>query len=279
MLRQSLLFFLFLHLMCSGVQAAPLKGGVQHEDEGSRPLSSGLLMDDPEEAFSLPAGVKFEENVPPVGPELRLHKLFSSVQMPAEDGEDTWYRIPGWRAGSFHREKQIDHTRSGDQISTSRADHVYGMQMDKNGEIWHHMSWPRVTKVSSDDQIQYKIINRYTPVTVNPNEFCVRISSTNVFVDEKTGKIIRTAKQEEIDRYIPIADGLARGYCLIQGYSQHGRPNTLLQKCTVEEERTQPFAVVNKFRGKDLQQSFFNYLKSHDLADLIPSGPDISASE
>ena len=265
---QSRLLILLLLLQCSSpARAETLKGGVQAEHHND-PLS-GELNAENDSAF-MPAGLKFDETVPPITGDLKLHKLFSSATMPVEDKEDTWYKIPRWRAGEFHRDKQIDHTHGGDRESVSKADHVYGMQVDKKGDIWHHMSWPRVTKVALDGYSQYKIINKYEPVSLSDTEYCVKISSTNVDVDDKTGKIIRTAKQEEFDRYFPIARGVARGNCIIQGFSQHGRPNTEVEKCSVEEHLVKPFAVVNTFRGKNLRESFCNFLKSHDMAELIP---------
>lgn len=260
-------------LLIAGIHASsaladePLKGSVQHD---TRPALAGDAMLDEEGNTKIPVGLKFDETVEPVGPELKPHKLFSSVTMPAEDNEDFWYKIPQWRAGHFHREKQINHTQNGDVTSISKADHVYGMQKDKHGNIWHHVSWPKITKISLDGYSQYKIINRYEPVTMNEKEYCVKICSTNVDVDDKTGKIIRTAKQEEFDRYFPIGDGIARGDCLIQGFSQHGRVNTELEKCSVEEEMVQPFSVVNSFRGKDLKNSFVKFLTAHNLSMLVP---------
>ncbi len=247
--------------------AEPLKGTVQHD---TRPPLAGDAMLDEEGNSKIPAGLKFDETVSPVGPELKPHKLFSSVTLPVEDNEDTWYKIPSWRAGHFHREKQINHTQNGDVESISKADHVYGMQKDKHGNIWHHVSWPKITKISLDGYSQYKMINRYEPVTMNEKEYCVKICSTNVDVDDKTGKIIRTARQEEFDRYFPVGDGIARGDCIIQGFSQHGRVNTELEKCSVEEEMVQPFSVVNTFRGKNLKESFVKFLNAHNLSMLIP---------
>lgn len=268
-MKKILLVLTLVALQADGyVYAEPLKGKVQHEAE--QPIYEGGLFDR-QEIGTMPAGIRFDDSVEPAGPEFKLHKLFSSINLPVEDKEDTWYQIPRWRAGSFHREKQIDHTLSGDIESISRADHVYGMQVDRNGGIWHHMSWPRITRISLDGYSQYKIINRYEPVTMSDNEYCVKICSTNIDVDDKTGKVIRVGKQEEFDRYFPAGNGIARGNCLIQGFSQHGRPNTTIERCSVEEELTKPFAVVNTFRGKNLKESFCNYLQSHDKATLIPN--------
>ncbi|MBX9770461.1 MAG: hypothetical protein K2X29_03775 [Candidatus Obscuribacterales bacterium] len=267
---RNLLLILAVLGCCTSVQADPLKGGVQHEDRNG-PLS-GELSGESDTSTFMPAGLKFDETVEPIKGDLKVHKLFSSIEMPAEDKDDTWYKIPKWRAGEFHREKQTNYNSDGiGHESVSKADHVYGMQMDKNGDIWHHMSWPRITKVSSNDgSTQIKIINKYEPVSLNDTEFCVKISSTNIDVDDKTGKIIRLAKQEEFDRYFPIAKGVARGNCIIQGFSHHGRPNTEVEKCSVEEHLVKPFAVVNTFRGKNLRESFRNFLQSHELASLIP---------
>jgi hypothetical protein len=250
----------------SNVSAEPLKGNVQRQDV--TPVSGDIFQDN--ELELLPAGIQFSETVAPVGQDLRPHKLFSSVTLPAEDGEDTWYQIPAWRAGEFHREKQLDHTQFGDVESVSKVDHVYGMQVDRKGGIWHHMSWPGITKVSLDGYSQYKIINRYEPVSLKANEFCVKISSTNIDVDDKSGKITRVARQEEFDAYYPGAAGTAMGKCWIKGFSQHGRTNTTIERCTVEEVRVKPFVVINSFRGRDLRESFRRYLSAHDMADLIP---------
>ncbi|MBX9685387.1 MAG: hypothetical protein K2X27_01720 [Candidatus Obscuribacterales bacterium] len=267
------LLFLSTQSLISVLAAEPLQGNVKHED--ITPLSGDLYEDGDREL--LPAGVAFSDTVPPVSSELKLHKLFSSISLPSEDKEDTWYQIPKWRAGLYHREKQIDHTKFGDRESVSKVDHLYGMQVDKNGGIWHHMSWPRITKLSLEGYSQYKIINKYEPISLKGNEYCVKISSTNVDVDDKTGKIIRLGKQEEFDWYYPAGAGVARGKCLIKGFSNYGRTNTEIERCSVEERLIQPFSVLNSFRGKNLRESFKQYLLSHDLADLVP--PDPSAVE
>lgn len=258
------LVFSLLALLPAG--AAPLQGKVQQE--GSAPLSGDLSADS--DHTLLPAGVGFSDTVPPVSSTLKLHKLFSSLTLPAEDRDDTWYHIPSWRAGMFHREKQIDHTIFGDVESVSKVDHLYGMQVDKKGGIWHHMSWPRITKIALDGYSQYKIIDKYEPVNTSPAEFCIKITSTNIDVDDKTGKITRLARQEEFDRYFPVSGGLARGYCLIKGFSMFGRVNTTIEKVSVEESMTKPFTPLNSFRGTNLRESFIRYLKSHDLGDLAP---------
>jgi len=271
--KSALAFLLLLvQIAASAASADPLQGGVKHDVQ--TPITGDIWSEGEREM--LPAGLSFADTVPPVGPDLKPHKLFSSVLLPAEDKEDTWYQIPKWRAGFFHREKQIDHTQFGDRESVSKVDHLYGMQVDKNGGIWHHMSWPKITKVSMDGYSQYKIINKYEPVIRSNNEFCVKISSTNLDVDDKTGKITRVGKQEEIDRYFPHGTDSSVGYCLIQGYSQHGRPNTELEKCSVEETKLKPFSVLNNFRGKDLRESFINYLKAHEMEDLLPAAGSTS---
>lgn len=269
-MRRSLFYLLLLLLCCSDATSETLKGGVRQET--TVPVSGDILQED--ESQPLPAGIKFSENVEPVGKELRPHKLFSSISLPVEDNVDTWYKIPSWRAGFFHREKQIDHTIFGDVETVSKVDHLYGMQLDKKGGIWHHMSWPRITKLSLDGYCQYKIINRYEPVRLSEREYCVKISSTNIDVDDKSGKIIRLGKQEEFDRYFPGPSGAALGTCLIKRFSMHGRTNSTIEKCSVEESLLKPFSVLNSFRGVDLRASFRRYLETHDMAELLPDLAD-----
>lgn len=260
-------------------ESMPMSGDVSAEEQG-RMLSGKGLLDDLERRLSghtseqqgltMPANLSFSEKVDPVPQDLKVHKLFSSIELPAEDKEDLWYQIPKWRAGLFHRDKQIDHTLSGDYESVSKVDHLYGMQLDRRGGVWHHVSWPAITKLTLDGYCQYKMISRYEPVKLSEKEFTVKVYSTNVDVDDKTGKIIRVAKQEEFDRYFPAGPGAARGECLIQGFSARGNQNTTVERCSVEESQIQPFKVLNTFRGKNLRESFKKFLQSHGLAELAP---------
>lgn len=290
-----------LAMVAVAAGAEPLKGKVEVEDaEGvpleagtatleSKPLSGGIgeqlqrLRGQLDELKQLRARLEaapqrtgemqFSAKVDAVGPELRPNKLFAEANLPQQETEDGWYKIPAWRAGKFHREKQTDHTLFGDVTIASRVDHVYGMQMDKNGGIWHHESWPRVTKVELDGYTEYKLIQKYEPVRISPNEFTVKLFSTDIDVDNKTGKIKRTTKQEEFDRYFPRGNDLAVGECEWQGYSMNGGPNTTVEQTSVEEVRIEPFRVINKWKGKDLRASFRRYLQSHGMADLVPDDP------
>ncbi len=258
---------LIVSCSCYCVGAEPLQGKV--EQQAHLPLTGGVALDG-EFSQPLSGDINFSESVPPVSPELKVHKLFSSVTLPVEDKDDNWYQIPKWRAGLYHREKQIDHTKFGDVESLSKVDHLYGMQLDKKGGVWHHDSWPRITKISLDGYSQYKIINRYEPIILSTKEYCIKVSSTNIDVDDKTGKIIRVAKQEEFDRYFPAGSGVARGDCIIKGFSARGGTNTEIESCSVEEALVKPFSVLNTFRGKNLRESFINFLKAHGHPELIP---------
>ena len=285
--------YLLVSLLCvishCSAYAAPLQGKIQLEDNGDTTLNGGAASDDSsrylpggvaseDDSRYLPAGAAFTETVDPVPPGLRPHKLFSSITLPVSDKEDRWYQIPLWRAGLYRREKQIDHLQTGDRESISKVDHLYGMQVDKKGGIWHHDSWPSITKLTLDGYSEYKMIDKYEPIRLSTKEFCVKISSTNIDVDDKTGKITRVAKQEEFDSYFPAGPGRARGECRIQGYSIHGRVNTEVDRCSVEEVLIQPFKVLNTFRGKDLRESFKRFLIAHDLADLVPDSTSSASS-
>lgn len=276
--------------MLGGVagRAEQLKGGVKEEENvgGSAGTPQSALLDQLRQQLNelkqLNARLEkatiggsesktvFPGTVSAVDPKFRPRKLFAEADLPAEDTEDGWYKIPYWRAGKFHREKQINHSLSGDTTVTSRVDHVYGMQRDKNGGIWHHTSWPHVTRVETDKYDEYKIINRYEPVEGAPNEFAFKVSTTDIDVNKVTGKIERVSKQEEIHRYTPGPDGTAQGEVEWKGYSASGEPNTTNEQSSVEEVQVEPFRIVNFWRKKDLKASFRKFLLSHGMADLVP---------
>lgn len=214
--------------------------------------------------------MQFSSKVEAVEPKFRPNKLFAATNLPEEGVEDGWYLIPAWRAGKFHRESQTDHTLFGDQTIVSRVDHVYGMQRDKNGGIWHHYSWPKITRVELDGYDEYKIVHRYEPVKITPTEFAVKVNSTDIDVDVNTGKIKRVTKQEEFDQYFPLSEGTVRGESKWQGFSMNGGPNTTVERSSLEEVQTEPFRVINTWKGKDLRESFRKFLQSHELSELLP---------
>ncbi len=263
----------------SVLAAEPLKGGVEKVD--TAPIYGGLggggkmapmLQSGAEAEFSRPLNgqMEFSEQVAPVDPAFKPHKLFALDNLPPEGTEDGWYQIPAWRAGKFHRESQTNHTLFGDVTIQSKVDHVYGMQLDKRGGIWHHESWPKVTKVDMDGYAEYKIIHTYQPVSITAEEFVIKAFSTDIDVDPATGKIKRVTKQEDFNKYYPCRKGIACADCTTLGFSQYGRINTTKEQSTLEEVLVEPFQVINKFRGMDLKASFIRYLKSHDMPDLIP---------
>lgn len=247
-----------------------LQGGA--EDRSSKRLEGGSEFNRP-----FTGQMEFSTKVAPVEPMFRPHKLFAESNLPSEGTEEGWYQIPAWRAGKFHRETQTDHTLFGDVEIVSKVDHVYGMQRDRNGGIWHHEIWPRVTKVALEGYTEYKIVHRYEPIKITRDEFCIRANSTDIDVDDKTGKIIRVTKQEEFDRYVPAGDGVSKCLSRWQGFSMNGGPNTQLERTTLEEVRVDPFRTINTWHGKDLRASFTKFLKANDLADLIPP-PKVQAS-
>jgi hypothetical protein len=266
--------------------AAPLKGGVEEQGTGSSGTPQGALLDQLQsqlnELRALNARLEkaaaggsattavFPMKVEAADQKFRPRKLFSAVDLPAEDTEDGWYRIPYWRAGKYHREKQTNHSVTGDVTIVSRVDHVYGMQQDKAGGIWHHRSWPHITRVETDKYDEYKIINKYEPIEGAPNEFAFKVSTTDIDVDKKTGKIAQVSRQEEIHKYTPGENGIAIGDVEWQGYTADGNPNTQVERSSVEEEQVEPFRVINNWRGKDLRESFRKFLMSHGKADLVP---------
>jgi hypothetical protein len=270
----------------SAASAEPLKGGVKTEDSAGTPQDALLdqMRASLQELKQLNARLErasvggtagtaryaFPAKITGAASKFRPNKLFAEAELPQGDTEEGWYRIPHWRAGKYHREKQTDHSITGDVTIVSRVDHVYGMQQDKNGDIWHHTSWPHITKVDLADYTEYKIIERYEPFEGAPNEFAVKVSTTDIDVDKKTNRIKRVTKQEEVDRYSPGDNSTATGECEWQGYTADGNPNTQVEHSTVEEVQTEPFRVVDRWRDKDLRASFRTYLESHGMSDLVP---------
>jgi hypothetical protein len=240
---------------------SPLQGGVQHHQ---------ISGDTESESTEAPGSFVFPAKVSAVDQRFRPHKLFAESELPHENSSETWYRIPAWRAGHYHREQQVDHTITGDVVMVSRVDHVYGMQRDRKGEIWHYSSWPHVTKIDLDGVTEYKIIERYEPIEATNHAYAVKVSSIDIDVDDKTNRIKRVTKQLEVDRYTPGPNGIAYGESEWQGYSADGNPNTQVEHSSMDEMLVEPFKVADKWREKDLRASFREFLEAHGMSELVP---------
>jgi hypothetical protein len=286
--RSLLLALSLLCIGCPHVTGEPIKGGVHEESTSCTPQTpQSALLDQLQaqvnELKQLNAKLEkaasgereptmvFPAKIDAVDSNIRKGKLFAEADLPQQDTEEGWYRIPYWRAGRYRREKQVDHSITGDVTIVSKVDHVYGMQVDKSDGIWHYSSWPHITKVETGRYYEYKIIDKYEPVDGAPNEFAFRVRSTDIDVNKKTNRIERVTRQEEVDRYTPVTEGSgAVGECEWQSYTSDGNPNSQVTRSSVEEVQTEPFKVANFWNKRNLRESFIRYLQSHGKADLIP---------
>jgi hypothetical protein len=218
---------------------------------------------------TLQGGVIHSEIVPAVEPTLRAGATFNESNIQKIPKEEGWYWVPRWIAGNWHREVQTAFTENGPVTQRNRSEKHFGMQQDSNGEIWDYYHVPIKQVAEGANFTEYKVMRSYSILPAGNGKFAMKSRSTCVRVDRNTNKIISSHTQEDINTFSPQGRGVIRSDCSMKIFDSNGRPKdaaTGYYTC----ELVQPFQPTNYLDGKDLRQSFKNFLISHNWPKLVP---------
>lgn len=219
-------------------------------------------------AEPLQATIEMSKDLAPVGRSLQAGVKFNESALTPISSQSTWYWVPPWLAGGWHRET-MTHNKKG--IRLERSDSSYGLQTDKLGGYWQRLSIPSRHSVECAQIIDWKVTTNFEVATTNNAEFINHSRNISVAVSKRTGKITTTYQQESIQRYYPIDQNHIKYEVTTKEFDQSGRFVSLNEGSTVYV-RTQPFIQQNidLATGINLRLDFYRYLASHDLRDLIP---------
>jgi hypothetical protein len=122
-------------------------------------------------AETIQGGVSHEVIIDPVKPGLRVGDPFDKSALPAFHTNKSWYRIPTWYAGRWHRDTMIyEYPGNPPVVQPSRRDRWRGYQYDSQGHIWHERNEPFLLVVENDRSIDMNLILLEEPLMVNDNQ-------------------------------------------------------------------------------------------------------------
>src|SRR5262249_18920204 len=105
----------------------------------------------------LEGSVEHSEKLSPLDDSLRPGRVFDQGSFANVRPDYEWFQIPDWLAGLWYTRtergdyRDIRSGRYAPPATRPRSDkHLFGMQTDNKGEVWHCVVLPRKHTVSSD---------------------------------------------------------------------------------------------------------------------------------
>ncbi len=214
--------------------------------------------------------VEHADSVQPVEDNLKPGNTFSKDSLPGK-GEtgNTWYRIPSWLGGVWHKEQQTNFYRynyaDGSTDNTvrtqiARSEGRWGMQKDKGGGIWQYDPVPYSENIDAGDVSIVQIVRVCEPIEVSEKRFVKRSIVTELRTDKATGKIVGVETGEEISYFIPQSDVLVKRMTSSKVFDGNGKP-MLLGRSYSYETRLTGFQEEDFYKGKDMKALFEKFLK------------------
>jgi hypothetical protein len=222
------------------------------------------------DARMLVGEVEHADSVQPVEENLRPGNTFSKAALPGQGNSgNTWYRIPTWLGGVWHKEEQTNYYRysyaDGSTDNTSRtqvarSDGRWGMQKDRSGAIWQYDPVPYNESIDAGDISIVQIVRTCEPIEVSEERFVKRSIVTELRTDKATGKIVGVETGEEISYFVPQSDILVKRMTSSKVFDKDGKPILLGRSCSYETKLT-GFQEEDFYRGKDMRVLFQQFLK------------------
>ncbi len=222
----------------------------------------------------LQGGVNISKELPAVPQQLKEGCVFREENLPPMGTSQTWFWIPRWSAGTWHRETQTDFLPNGPHTELSRTvnEQQRGHQVDSRGDIWNHLSLPSKSTVESDEFINWQIATASESLVMNDSETLGRVRFVSIYVNKSDGRIAKVLQQEELRDARPDGSGGASVDVHKTIYDENGKLFTTINS-HANYVLTRPFSPVSidPATGLDLRKDFKQYLQSHGLVNLIPT--------
>lgn len=159
------------------------------------------------------------------------------------------YQIPEWLAGTWQRSDATEVSRtelpSGKKLvaqgrTEARTSDKFGSYRDKDGRIWQ--TFKQTKAYGQTDRgtfMDYHRVSRWGLEIVGRSAL-VTVQAAHVIVNKKTRKVTAVFQDEEVNRYLPLADGKLRTESSVKVFNGNG--DAVLQTRSVSNEvRTAPF--------------------------------------
>jgi hypothetical protein len=190
-----------------------------------------------------------------------------------------WSQIPKWMAGTWV--KQGDQTvrytdlRTGvtvpmNEWTEDQMTVTWGNQVDSQGNIWqaHFIPWER------DSRSNGKFL-RFIIIALKPEGFSSDqlVSRSHFIVTEILGtQIVNSFQQESLNDYVLLPSGQIENHSSNRDFTDAGQPmrqGMLVSRFT----KVAPFAPEVTHNGIDMLNSLNDYLRAHNMSQLVRHAP------
>jgi hypothetical protein len=232
-------------------------------------------------AETIQGGVSHEVIIDPVKPGLRVGDPFDKSALPAFHTNKSWYRIPTWYAGRWHRDTMIyEYPGNPPVVQPSRRDRWRGYQYDSQGHIWHERNEPFLLVVENDRSIDMNLILLEEPLMVNDNQVVIRLKGQSVTVDKVTRAVVGAFQKLETHNFRLAAPGKTYVSITYEHFDQDGHPlHKEPLKAEYYEQQTAAFVPIFKDYQEDYYANFCAFLQSTGQSQLMPPPPAESQSQ
>jgi hypothetical protein len=144
----------------------------------------------------------------------------------------------------------------------------FGVQSDRAGDIWNcNLAASGVSDRGSYRSIAFVKVKE--PVRTTSEEVIFRELFTVVNVQKESNLITDSSLVESLTRHRLLSDGNIETAMSVKVYNAGGLPRQL-QENIASERLIQPWSPLDVYKGKNMKESFANFLKDRGLEDLVP---------
>jgi Na+-transporting methylmalonyl-CoA/oxaloacetate decarboxylase gamma subunit len=263
---------LFLFLLISCVPAIA---------QGERD-AAGTQEDAPLKVPMLKGQLEHSERVEPLDNRLKAGAQFNEGLFRNLTPNNIWVPIPHWLAGVWETRHEV-RLKSTDLITgKSSAPAVmkrhdiwtFGMQLDKNGQVWHYLEVPSFRGVEFNEpglgaaiEYRHEILKEF-PI-LEQDLVGARYRFTAISVSKATGTIIRVHQQETLWSLRPFDQNTVKAQASFKTFTRDGVP-WLLSDHVTPFFKVRPFSVMDTYHGQDMRTLFREFLISHGHPELVP---------
>lgn len=243
-------------------------------------IAALLVWGTPAQAQFLQGGVEHAETLPPVDKRLQTGSEFDDKYFDNERPNNLWVPIPSWFAGVWRTRTETmlqtvdlqdpDNSVSYPRVMKRNDKWIFGMQVDRTGQIWHFINVPSHRKVLINTDYEYRNETSKEFLYSGEERVLYRIRFVAFTVDSRSRRITESRQQETQWLFTPAPDGTMRGDNSFKTFSPKGIPLSVCRNFA-PFYRAQEFAPIDIYNGIDMRKSFREYLLSHKMADRIPA--------
>lgn len=231
-------------------------------------------------ARTLEGGIQHLDIMPSIQKEFRKGNRLDASIFKNIDSSNHWVKIPKWMAGTWLVREEVaifrknfitGHQTTAPHKFKAHQKFIYGMQVDRQGDIWHYVGTPykSQTRLSRYDEIHFVKEKNYDAYDDQSVQFK---SIVNVIRTKRSSsKIADSYQQESITRYVPLDEGTGdiQLTASTKSFDQDGKP-IIRADNRARVRKVGKFHEVRFHKKKDMRKLFTEFLIATGRSNLLP---------